>query len=167
MMQDGLDPAYTTRQKLLTAALERLTTAQSLDDIMDIVRTTARGIFDADGVTFVLRDGNQCHYADEDAIGPLWKGQRFPLQTCISGWCMLNGQTAAIEDIFQDDRIPHDVYRRTFVKSLIMAPAGNSDAIAAIGAYWSRVRQHSRRDIEFVETLARAVGKAVLAAEAA
>ena len=167
MTQDGLDPAYTTRQKLLTAALERLVTTQSLDEIMDIVRNTARGIFDADGVTFVLRDGNQCHYAEEDAIGPLWKGQRFPLQTCISGWCMLNGQTAAIEDIFQDDRIPHDVYRRTFVRSLIMAPAGNGTAVAAIGAYWGRVRQHSQREIEFVETLARGVGKAVLAAKAA
>ena len=30
-----------------------------------------------------LREGR---YADEDAIGKLWKGQRFPMSTCISGW---------------------------------------------------------------------------------
>ncbi|MBU6443613.1 MAG: GAF domain-containing protein [Alphaproteobacteria bacterium] len=134
---------------------------------MYIVRGSARAIFDADGVTFVLRDGNQCHYADEDAIGPLWKGQRFPMQTCISGWCMLNRQTAVIADIFEDERIPHDVYRRTFVKSLIMAPAGSGTAVAAIGAYWDHQRQHSQRDVDFVEALARAVGEAVLKSRAA
>jgi len=164
---EGFDAVYQTRQKLLGAAGERLAGAQSLNEIMDIVRTTARAIFDADGVTFVLREGNNCHYAEEDAIGPLWKGQRFPLQTCISGWCMLNRKTAAIEDIFEDTRIPHDVYRRTFVKSLIMAPAGNGTAVAAIGAYWGVIRAHSPRDIVFVEQLARAVGDAVLNAKAA
>jgi len=164
---EGFDAAYQTRQKLLSAAEERLAEAQSLNDIMEIVRATARAIFDADGVTFVLREGNNCHYAEEDAIGPLWKGQRFPMQTCISGWCMLNRKTAAIEDIFEDARIPHDVYRRTFVRSLIMAPAGNGTAVAAIGAYWGRIREHGPRDIAFVEQLARAVGEAVLNARAA
>ena len=35
---------------------------------------------------------NHCYYADEDAISPLWKGQRFPMSACISGWAMLNRQ---------------------------------------------------------------------------
>ena len=78
----------------------------------------------ADGVTFVLRDYSNCHYVEEDAISPLWKGQRFPMTSCISGWAMMNNKTAVIPDIFADDRIPHEVYRKTFVKSLVMAPVG-------------------------------------------
>ena len=38
----------------------------------------------------------------EDAIEPLWKGQRFPLGQCISGWAMLNKRSVAIEDIYVD-----------------------------------------------------------------
>jgi GAF domain-containing protein len=155
----SLDRDFETRWKLLSAARDRLGAAQSLEDVIAVVRTAARAICSADGVTFVLCEGEDCHYVDEDAISPLWKGQSFPLATCISGWCMLNGRTAAIEDIYSDSRIPHDVYRKTFVKSLIMVPVGTK--IAAIGAYWRERRSFSPREIATIEALAEAVGEAM------
>lgn len=57
----------------------QLSMARDIDDILAVVRGHARHLVGADGITFVLRDGNMCHYAEEDAIAPLWKGQRFPL----------------------------------------------------------------------------------------
>jgi hypothetical protein len=60
-----------------------------------VIRTAARQLTGADGATFVLRDGNHCHYSDEDAIAPLWKGLRFPLDQCISGWVMTHGIPAS------------------------------------------------------------------------
>ncbi len=48
---------------------------------MAVVRHAARELTGADGATFVLRDADKCFYADEDAIAPLWKGQRFPMST--------------------------------------------------------------------------------------
>jgi GAF domain-containing protein len=146
------------RWKLLTAAEDRLQAAASTDDVIEVVRSAARGIFSADGVTFVLRDGDLCHYVEEDAIGPLWKGQRFPMSACISGWSMLHGQTVAIEDVFADPRIPHDAYRRTFVKSLIMTPVSSVSPVAAIGAYWRERRRFNEREIAVVKTLGAAVG---------
>ena len=102
-----------------------------------IVRSAARRLADAQGATFVLRDGADCFYADEDAISPLWKGQRFPLEHCISGWAMLNRSTAVVPDIMVDPRIPLDAYRPTFVRSLLVVPVGVVEPVAAIGAYWS------------------------------
>src|SRR5262249_27351111 len=58
--------------------------------VMEIVRSAARELTGADGATFVLREGDLCYYADEDAIAPLWKGRRFPASACISGWTMLH-----------------------------------------------------------------------------
>jgi hypothetical protein len=75
------------------------------------------------------------YYTDEDAIGPLWTGKRFPLNTCISGWSILNQKAVAIEDIYLDDRIPQDAYRPTFVKSLVMVPIRATETIGAIGNY--------------------------------
>ncbi len=66
--------------------------------------------------------GKRCYYLDEDANAPLWKGSRFPLDSCISGWVILRGQIAVIPDIYSDARIPHAAYRPTFVKSLAMVP---------------------------------------------
>src|SRR5215467_12485878 len=107
---------------LLVATVQELSLARDLDTVMKIVRSAARALTHADGATFVLRDGDRCFYADEDAISPLWKGQRFPMSACISGWVMLNREPAVIEDIYADPRIPAEAYRPTFVKSLAMVP---------------------------------------------
>src|ERR1044072_7004917 len=94
----------------LVAAVQELSLARDLNTIMAILRRAARELTGADGATFILREGNLCHYVDEDAIAPLWKGQRFPLQACISGWAMLNSKSTVIPDIYQDARIPHAAY---------------------------------------------------------
>src|SRR5262249_37052791 len=80
----------------LVGVIKELSLARDLAAVMVIVRRAARELTGADGATFVLRDGNLCHYADEDAIGPLWKGQKFPMETCISGWAMMHGQPAVV-----------------------------------------------------------------------
>jgi putative nucleotidyltransferase with HDIG domain len=138
----------------LVAAIQRLSLARAIPEIQEIVRTAARRLTGADGATFVLRDGPNCYYADEHAISPLWKGQRFPIETCISGWSMLNRQPVVIEDIYADDRIPHDAYRVTFVKSLAMVPIRTVDPVGAIGNYWARHHRPSAEDVELLQALA-------------
>lgn len=140
--------------KHLVAAVQELSLARSLDAVMRIVRSAARRLTGADGATFVLRDNGMCYYADEDAIAPLWKGQRFPMETCISGWAMLNRKPAVIEDIYQDSRIPVDAYRPTFVKSLVMVPVRSIDPIAAIGNYWAYKHIPTEEEISLLQSLA-------------
>ena len=156
IFDDPNDP----RWKQLEVAKERLEEATSREAVIEVVRITARHACSADGVCFVLREGDLCHYVEEDAIAPLWKGQRFPMSICISGGSMVNAQTAVIEDVFSDPRIP-DVYRRTFVKSLIMTPVGLDGPVAAIGAYWQEKRYFSAHEIAAVKTMARLVGAAL------
>ncbi len=91
-----------------------LSLAQDLNRIIEIVAQSARILTGADGATLVLRDGEMSYYANEDAIGPLWKGQRFPLNQCIGGWCMSHRQAVAIADVFADDRIPQAAYEPTW-----------------------------------------------------
>lgn len=141
-------------QARLVAAVQELSLVRTLPAIQEIVRRAARELLDADGATFVLRDGDKCHYADEDAISPLWKGMRFPLTACISGWAMLNARHAMIPDIYLDPRIPADAYRPTFVKSLVMVPIRLKSPIGAIGVYWARQRVTSDAEIALIQGLA-------------
>lgn len=145
----------------LTAATERLATARSLDEVVIILRETARDIVGAEGIAVVVREDDKCFYAAEDAIGPLWVGGRFPLQSCVSGWAMVHRETAVISDIYLDDRIPQDLYRPTFVRSLVMAPIGLPNPIAAIGAYWADPRAHDPAIIGRLEALARSAAIAI------
>jgi signal transduction histidine kinase/DNA-binding NarL/FixJ family response regulator len=139
---------------LLVETVKQLSHARSVDQIVTIVRGAARGLTLADGASFVLRDGQQCHYVDEDAIAPLWKGSRFPLETCISGWAMINRRAASIPDITVDGRIPQDAYRPTFVKSLVMVPIRADAPIGAIGVYWARPHEASTDEVELIQALA-------------
>lgn len=131
-----------------------LSMARGIGEVMAIVRQDLRGLIGADGVTFVLREDGQCFYAEEDAISPLWRGMRFPLETCISGWAMLNRRMAVIEDIYADDRIPHAAYRPTFVKSLVMTPVRQDDPVGAIGAYWAHNHQPDEAELRLLQTVA-------------
>jgi signal transduction histidine kinase len=140
--------------KRLVRAVQELSLAKNMDTVMGIVRTVARELSGADGATFVLRDGNLCFYADEDAITPLWKGSRFPMQACVSGWSMLNRKPAIIEDIYKDSRIPIDAYRPTFVKSLLMVPIRTIDPIGAIGNYWAVQHMPTGEEVELLQSLA-------------
>lgn len=142
-------------------ATERLSRARSLEDVVDIVRSSARAITGAEGITFVTCDGEHCKYVAEDAIAPLWAGKRFKLSECISGWVMLHGEPAVIPDIYADARIPHDLYRSTFVKSMVMMPVHAGAEEAAIGAYWSEPAAANDEAVELLDMLARHVGAAI------
>jgi len=128
-----------------------------------LIADAVRRLLDADGATVVLREGEFCHYADEDAIGPLWKGQRFPSGICLSGWVMRTGRAAAVPDVFADSRIPADAYRPTFVRSVAMVPVGRDPALGALGAYWGLQRWPDDRSLDLLSAIG-AVAAPVLAA---
>jgi GAF domain-containing protein len=144
---------------LLDNAVARLRSASTLAEVQDIARGTARQVVAADGATVVLLDGDQCYYLDEDSMSPLWKGQRFPVDKCISGWAMVNRQTLVVPDIRVDPRIPQRAYRPTFVRSLIMTPVRRESPLGAIGVYWARRHRATTEEVTALETLSEAVGK--------
>ena len=142
-------------------AHRELAAATELAEIGAIARRAARQLAEAQGATFVVRDGNDCFYADEDAIAPLWKGQRFPLQQCISGWAMLNVATTVVPDISVDPRIPMEAYRPTFVRSLAVVPVGSVAPAAAIGVYWAELRVPGADTVRALERLAGHTAEAI------
>ncbi|MBO9533704.1 MAG: HD domain-containing protein [Solirubrobacteraceae bacterium] len=142
------------RAKLLVEAVQELAIARTVQDVRETVRSAARIVAGADGATFVLRDNGQCHYVDEDAIEPLWKGQRFPMEACISGHAMIHREAVPISDIYSDPRVPHDAYRPTFVKSMLMVPIRQVDPVGAIGVYWAKPHAPSDQETELLQALA-------------
>lgn len=154
---NGADPSWAA----VVQIVERLGAAETLDEIRTQVSLTARKLVGADGITFVLREGTMCHYVEENAIGPLWKGQRFPISACISGWSMINAATAVVPDVYADPRIPLEAYEPTFVRSLVMTPVGQDPPLAAIGAYWSKKRTFESNTVMLLEVLASATASAI------
>lgn len=138
----------------LVVAVQKLSVARDLATVVEIVKFAARDLSGADGASFILRDGNLCSYVDEDAISPLWKGKRFPMEQCVSGWSMINKASTIIPDIYKDPRIPADAYRPTFVKSMVMVPIRQADPIGAVGTYWARHYVATAEEVSILQSLA-------------
>ncbi|WP_413171376.1 diguanylate cyclase [Anabaena azotica] len=145
---------YLQAMERLLLVVQDLSLARSLERIMEIVRVAARDLTGSDGASFVLRDNGCCYYADEDAIAPLWKGQRFPMNICIGGWAMFNRQPAIIEDVSVDERVPHVAYKPTFIKSMVMAPIRIQEPIGAIGTYWATHHEPTLEEVKVLQALA-------------
>ena len=145
----------------LTKVVQELSLARSLETIMAIVRKAARTVTGADGATFVLKDKDQCFYADEDAIAPLWKGKRFPMTACVSGWAMMNRCPAIIPDIYTDERVPIEAYRATFIKSMAMVPIRTLAPLGAIGVYWQEAHTPTDQEIAILEAIANTTAVAI------
>ena len=145
---------YVQAMEHLVGVVQALSQARDVATVTRIARDAARELTGADGSTFVLRDGDMCYYADENAIAPLWKGKRFPLEACISGWVMLNARSTTIPDIYIDPRIPVEAYRPTFVKSLAMVPIRREAPIGAIGNYWAQPHTPTEEEVAVLQALA-------------
>lgn len=145
---------YIQAMERLLIVVQELSLARSLERVMEIVRHAARELTASDGACFVLKDNESCYYADEEAIAPLWKGQRFPLDACISGWTMRHRVPAVIANVSRDERIPWLDYEPTFVQSLVVVPIRTLDPIGAIGTYWAAQRQPLPQDIKILQALA-------------
>lgn len=138
----------------LARVIQSLALARNREVVVDIVRQKARALIGADGATFVLREHDVTYYVDEDAIGPLFKGRRFPIDACIGGTCMLERRPVIVRDIYADPRIPAEAYTPTFVKSLVMVPIRSDDPIGAIGAYWAAEHEATQHEVDVLRALA-------------
>ena len=151
----------------LVTVVQELSLARDVATVLAIVCHAAHVLTGADGASCVLREDDLCYYADEEASAPLWKGQRFPMSACISGWAMLNRQHAVIADIYTDPRILVEVYQPTFVKSLVMVPIRTvlvkslvvlpiqaAAPIGAIGTYWAQRHQATPEEVKVLQALA-------------
>ena len=135
------------RFRLLGEANALLAGARTIDEVCEVLRTQARAIAQADGVAVIRRDGDAVVYVGEDAISPLWTGQRFPIRQCVSGLAILERRPIVIPDIGADHRVPLGAYLATFVKSMAVFPLGSPAPSAALGLYWRDVRPLGR-DVE-------------------
>ncbi len=145
----------------LVDVIQRVSLAQTAEDLHAVVCRAARDLLGADGASVIRRRGDRCAYVDEDAIGPLWKGREFPSDACVSGWVMRSGEAAVIVDVEADDRVPADVYRPTFVSSLVVVPIRPGDPLGAIGAYWASTHHPDDHQVALLRALANATAAAM------
>ncbi|WP_353931975.1 diguanylate cyclase [Okeanomitos corallinicola TIOX110] len=140
---------------------QNLCLAHSLEEITKIVLLAVRELTHSDGATFAILDNGFSYYVDENAITPVLKGQRFPVNLDISGWVMMNRKTRIIENILNEQQVYIHVYKHNFIESMTVVPICSEKPVGAIGAYWSNHHQGTTEELEILELLAKSTAVAV------
>lgn len=143
------------RRQLLLSSLAQLYGKSSVHGLVMALRDCARTLAASDAIAVVHREDDMVHYVAEDAIAPLWEGERFPAEGCISGLAMLENRPILIPDIYADCRVPHEIYKATFVRSMAMFPIGLANPVWALGAYWVEPAAFDREAVTLLASLAR------------
>lgn len=164
---DAAKTAENHEDAAMQVAHARIVAATTVEQLIDALRDTARSVVGSDGITIVRREGDEVTYVTEDAISPLWEGQRFPIRVCVSGMALQARTTMVIPDIQADYRVPLNAYLATFVRSMIVAPIGFVDPTLAIGAYWQVAGATTPTALDRLNSLAALAAKVLVSIEGA
>jgi diguanylate cyclase (GGDEF)-like protein/PAS domain S-box-containing protein len=121
---------------LLFDAFDRLCDARNSRNVVAILSTSVRELAAADGVTVMLRDEEEVRYLSDGCIDPLWRSDRFPLDSSIAGLAITSRQHALIEEIAGDARLAAEICPNAPIKSLAVLPIRSADPIGAIAVCW-------------------------------
>lgn len=138
----------------LAEVVQRLSLATSSQQVLKTLARASRELVGCDGVTVALRDGAMSWYLAEDTLRPLFAPGRFPIETCLSGQCILSGQQLSLPDVFDDPRVPAALYAETFVKSAGLVPIRSREPIGALAFYWAAQHVMSPEEFEVAQALA-------------
>jgi signal transduction histidine kinase len=157
------DIASLAGMELLVQVVQELSIARDLPTIFAIARRAARELTGADVAAIVVRDADQCYFADEDAVAPPWRDRRFALDRCFPGLAIRERASIVVEDVAADAHAADDPYRSA-VTSLAIAPMRRLDPQGprgAIGAYWAAPHRTSAAELHLLEALADSTGIAI------
>lgn len=146
---------------VLISAIQDLSLARTVPEIHRVLSRTARRLVRSDGSSLVLVEGSLAHYVDEDGVGPGWRGRRIPLDGCVTGWCVRQRRTVAIDDVRADIRLPVAPYWSTRVTSLIMVPVRSRQPIGAIATYWQTRHKSTGEELRILQALADSAALAI------
>jgi diguanylate cyclase (GGDEF)-like protein/PAS domain S-box-containing protein len=150
------------RFQRLSAALERLSQADGCEPLQHELLRSAQQLAAADGVAVVL-DGGQAFHCDGRSTpeGAVWNSGPHPLIVAVAESAMQNRQTAVVDDVAADPRMPEGLTDDAFIRSIVMVPVGGSRHAGAVGAYWSGPHRPDPEELAVLEVLARAAGTAL------
>ncbi len=162
---DGVRPPseelYVHGLESLVKVAQTLPLARDRDMVVNLVCRAARELSGADGVTFVLREGETGRVIGEDSIAPQWKGQHFAPGESVSGWAMQQREIALVEDIHTDPRVPKAALRGTPMQSMVAVPVRIGDPAGAICCFWKSRHRPSSGELKLLQSLAETTSAAL------
>lgn len=146
---------------LLIDAIQNLSISQNMNAVIRTINFYARQLVNSESSAFFIQEGDFCVCVDENSTEQLWKGMSIKIESCICNDAHQNNAPVIVEDISSDKRKQLDMFKNTFVKSLVIIPVRTDVFNGSIGIYWAEKRIISDEDISLIQTLANAASSTI------
>jgi two-component sensor histidine kinase len=160
VQKDSATPGV-AQLRLLSEALDELCSARSDEDIVRVCATLAQGTCQVSGISLVLSDGDEFHFAPGSNPDTLSHAIRSKVITHISRWSLQAGQTAVVPDVLVDERTRSQTNDSAFARSLVVVPVGKPTPFCALTFAWAHEHWPHASEVLALELLARAAGVAL------
>ena len=147
--------------RIVFDVLDRLSSTRGAQGVVDILKSAVRTLAGADDASVMLRDGASVHCVNEEAPWNAVERSRLPLDSCVSGWVILNRQWAIVEDIASDGRNFRMARPGGAIKSLAAFPIRSADPVGALEVYWKNCGSPDPAVLNTLQTLANAAAIAL------
>jgi diguanylate cyclase (GGDEF)-like protein/PAS domain S-box-containing protein len=147
--------------RIVFDVLDRLSSIRNAQGVVDTLKSAARTLAGADDALVMLRDGASVHYVNEEGSRNPGERRRLPLESCVSGWVILNRQWAVVEDIASDGRNFRTARPGGSMKSLAAFPIRSADPVGALEVYWKDCGSPDPAVLNTLQTLANAAAIAI------
>jgi diguanylate cyclase (GGDEF)-like protein len=96
--------------------------AHDLDGVMAAIVETTQQLTRADGAAVEMRDDDEMVYKAASGTAASHVGLRVRVDSCLSGSCVMRGETLVCDDAASDPRVDAEACRRIGVRSMVVVP---------------------------------------------
>jgi signal transduction histidine kinase len=165
-----LEPESQSAQVLasiITAQSEMTAAMPDSDAIMRLVTRHAMNLTGATGASISVRDGDEVYLPVNEGFTARWEGTRFPIDSTLSGRCLLTGEQYYVPDMDFMSPEASEIARSAQVRTFLAVPLRHQDRIvAALSVAAPQPNAFGEREILIVELLAKLAGSNLAHAQA-
>jgi signal transduction histidine kinase len=160
-------PSAQVLASIIAAQAEMTDAMPDSDAIMRLVVRHAMALSGAAGASIGIPDGDDMYLPVNEGFTSQWEGARFPVQSTLTGQCLLTGERVYLPDL---DALPPDssaVARSANIRTILAVPLRHEDHVVAVLIVASpQPNAFGEREILVVELLIKLAGSKLAHAQA-
>lgn len=133
------------------------------NSVMDLIARRTHEISYADGVIIEIAENDEVVIQAATGLAVPTLNSRIKIDSCISGLCLMTGQTLYCQDTELDDRVNHPLWLQLGIRSILLAPLRFSDQqiVGVLKVFSKKVDAFNEQDIRSLQLMAGLLGLAM------
>ncbi len=132
----------------------------NLNSVMDLIARRTHELSYADGAIIEIAENDEVVIQAATGLAVTTLNSRIKIDSCITGLCLMTGQTIYCQDTELDDRVNHSLCLQLGIRSILLVPLRFSDQqiVGVLNVFSKTVDAFNEQDIHSLQLMAGLLG---------